>query len=323
MQSNSSLTSPRSTAPHRRWPVIGRLLTPIRGPILRIVPLLLLGVVGSTAAAAAPLPLTLTALHFQYGLDFPDLGSFPNGFDHLNWSADKAGATRFTIKYTAKSQNFTLTLPLGGSPQWAEMPRATEGGASLGVFRISYRVEGYKNNILVSRSNAAECGEILPNGGFSPANPGANWEQTSTNRAGRGSFLKASYARLGGVDSTRDTISTLSDYDVPNLGATTTQFRQLEFSGKVRCDTTDATNAVYDSLVCIITDAHTGVQLNTSRVLCSNLTAGDWFEFGENLPYDKFAGKTLRLTFVATTDSSLPTTFFIKEVTLNHSISYK
>lgn len=128
--------------------------------------------------------------------------------------------------------------------------------------------------------------------------------------------------QLGGVNSAWDSLATTTiNLPVP---PSATIFPQLQLSLKVRADTSDSPVAEYDSLACFITDASTGTLLHITPVLCSNQTAGlPWVETGENLPYDQYKGRKLRLTFFAQNDISLPTIFYIKDISLSLTAMFK
>ena len=322
MSYDSTPTSPRSTVPHRRWPVIGRLLSALPGPFRHITPLLLLAAVGSTGAVAVSPPISLSVTHLEYGDPGQAFANFTHGFDYLSWSGPTVSSLTVSRKILGTGTTTPPLITFASSPptSWATDP--------LPSGKIAYYAAIGRVGRTEYRSNTVWCGELLANGGFNPAFPDLYWTQASTVPFNRGSFIKRNFngtyfGQLGGVDSSSDSLSTITAVLVP-VPELPTVSRTLGFNVKVRCDTTDYIGAVYDSLVCVVTNASTGAQLYTTGVLCSNMTGGvPWVEVGENLPYDLLSGKNLKLTFVAQNDYSLPTTFYIKDVTLNVSVMFR
>jgi M6 family metalloprotease-like protein len=154
---------------------------------------------------------------------------------------------------------------------------------------------------------------LFTNGDFEDGASG--WTQSSTGgwdliyADGLHSHGGNGYAWLGGFDDQTDIISHELTIPANATAATISAWFNIESS--------DSSVNVYDTLEVTINNATTGAVLQILGTL-SNLTTtgGSWVQSAQ---YDMIAykGQTVRLTFTSSLDSSLPTEFFVDDVTLN------
>jgi hypothetical protein len=152
------------------------------------------------------------------------------------------------------------------------------------------------------------CGETLVNGGFESGRP--PWVETSTNgyelvdptRPHTGSYS----AYLNGYNSGTDTI-----YQTVTIPANATS---ASLSYWYYITTQEACCTAYDYLYAQVLNSSGGV-LTTLQTLSNNSTKNTWVKSTFNLL--AYKGQTVRIYFKGTNDVSLPTSFFIDDVSLN------
>lgn len=155
-----------------------------------------------------------------------------------------------------------------------------------------------------SRVLAAGCTEVLTNGGLESA---SGW----TLQTSRGYDLISPYlahdgsraAYLGGADRATDRLST-------TLAVPANDSTILRFWWQMRTDDTRTGN---DGLSVLITDA-AGAPLRTLFTITDANSVGKWQQAGMDL--SAFAGQTVQLHFLAQTDATLVTDFFVDDVSV-------
>ena len=340
MHNDSAPTIPRSIVQPRCWSLVGQRLSPLRALLLPIASLLFLMAVGSPAAAQPVSPVELTAIHRENGLDYYFLTfgkTYPDGFDLLSWKSPPAYS--FTIYRQPYLGNYEAVVTITGNPNGSasytyalpSQPRTSSNGfigqrGNYTTYWIAAALTAPYNGLSNINSNKVWCGELLANGNFrNPVSSGVFWNQGSSVPFPPGSFIKGAgdgsfFGQLGGVESSSSCLYTTTLRAVPIVeNANPPRYAvTLQLLVKVRCDTTDIPEGVYDYLYCLICDADTGAALHYTPVMSSNLTAGgNWVEFTENLPYEQYVGKKLQLYFIAQNDYALTTTFYFKDLSLH------
>ncbi|MGH3712474.1 MAG: S8 family serine peptidase, partial [Micromonosporaceae bacterium] len=146
---------------------------------------------------------------------------------------------------------------------------------------------------------------VIVNGGFESGT--APWVQSSsggyqlitTTRPHSGSYS----AWLGGYNSATESI---------------TQAVTVPANGTLRywwyMTTSESGSTVWDTMRVRVYDANTGALLATPRTWSNASGAGLWRE--DTLSLASYAGRSVRIQFAAQTDYSLPTSFFVDDVSL-------
>lgn len=152
------------------------------------------------------------------------------------------------------------------------------------------------------------CGETLTNGGFETVH--APWVETSTNGYelvdGTRPHSGTKSAYLGGYNNGTDTI--YQQVTIPSTATSAT----LTYWWNMSTQETGATK--YDYLYARVLDAN-GNTLTTLQTMSNTDTQNTWKQSTFNLL--AYKGQTVRVYFKATTDTSLPTNFFVDDVSLN------
>lgn len=152
------------------------------------------------------------------------------------------------------------------------------------------------------------CGETMVNGGFESGT--SPWVQTSTNgyqlidttRPHSGLYS----AWLGGYNSGTDTI--YQTVTIPSDATSATLSYWWYMTTQEACCT------AYDYMYAQVLNSSGGL-LGTLQTLSNNSTKNTWTQPSFNLL--AYKGQTVRIYFKVTTDVSLPTSFFIDDVSLN------
>lgn len=153
---------------------------------------------------------------------------------------------------------------------------------------------------------------VLSNPGFESG--AAGWSQSSTSTAAviytdaRAAHAGSGYAWLGGYASGTDTIT--QDAAI-SAGASQAQLRFW-----YRIDTAEGGSTPFDILTVSLEDPATGTRLATLATYSNaDDTQGEYVRAG---PFDlgAFKGRTVRLRFSATNDSSAVTSFYLDDVSL-------
>ncbi len=156
--------------------------------------------------------------------------------------------------------------------------------------------------------------QVLQNPGFES---GATiWTQTSTNGysvitndPSYASHAGSYYAWLGGYDSGTDTIK--QTVTIPAGSQTALlQFWYWIDSAEV------SISSAYDTMTVALYNATSGARLTTLKVY-SNLDASAGWVQSPQYDLSTYAGQSVSLRFVATTDGSNPTSFLVDDVTLS------
>lgn len=154
----------------------------------------------------------------------------------------------------------------------------------------------------------SSCAQSLTNGGFESGS--APWVQTSsggynlidTTRPRTGSYS----AYLGGYNSGTDTIYQQVTIPATATSATLTYWWNMS--------TQESGTTKYDYLYARVLDAN-GNTLTTLQTMSNADTQNTWKQSSFSLL--AYKGQTVRIYFKGTTDSSLPTNFFVDDVSLN------
>jgi hypothetical protein len=153
--------------------------------------------------------------------------------------------------------------------------------------------------------------EALLNGGFESGR-GVGWTESSSGNfeivTSTGSSPRSGswWAWLGGDVSLTETLS--QQVTIP-AGAD-----DVRLGFWYRIVTEESTSSEYDSLRVTVVDAATGATLAESRLSNRNATAT--YAQAESLNLTAYRGRSVRVTFTATTDSSLDTSFHLDDVSL-------
>ena len=114
------------------------------------------------------------------------------------------------------------------------------------------------------------------------------------------------YAWLGGYDNAIDTL--YQDITIPAGSGARLQFWYF-------ITTNESTSTAFDSMVVAVANPLTGARLSTLATFSNVNATGGWVQ-SNALDLSAFAGQTVRLMFVAQTDGSLVTNFFLDDISV-------
>src|SRR5438270_5406656 len=224
-------------------------------------------------------------------------------FSPASIAAPGSGSSTMTITVGASTVTGTYTITVTGT-----------GGTTTHNATVSLTV--------TPAGGGGGTTEMVADGGFEQATASGNsapgWSGTTT-AAGHntvilsGSFphARTNYGFLGGGDSETDTLTTSSSTVPANATAASLTF----WVNVVTQETT--TTTAFDTLAVNVISGTTTTKLTLSNLNSgsSNNTNGTYFKPAA-IDLLSFKGSTIQIQFKATTDTSLPTTFRIDDVSL-------
>jgi hypothetical protein len=155
----------------------------------------------------------------------------------------------------------------------------------------------------ITSAQPTNCTNLLSNGGFEGS---GNWSSVTTGSYPMiGNYLAhtgTQSAHLAGVDNATDTLTTALTLPVDKPSVTLRFWWQIQ---------TEEESNEFDGLTVLVADA-TGTVLRSLLTLGSGSAANQWQRSDVDL--SEFAGQSVQIKFVAQTDGSLVTDFFIDDV---------
>jgi hypothetical protein len=198
---------------------------------------------------------------------------------------------------------------------------ATGSGSGIISYTVAANTDGARSGAIlaggqsfaISQSAAASDGtNIVANPGFE-SGP-ASWSQSSTVEAplvygdGVYSHSGVGYGWLGGVMNDIDVLA--QDIAIPASAS------RVSLRFWYRISTSEDSSTPFDTLTVTVNDLASGVRLATLATLSNADASASWTH---TPAYDlaAFRGRTVRVSFTATNDSSNETNFFLDDVSLD------
>lgn len=189
-------------------------------------------------------------------------------------------------------------------------------GACSGMTACQVTMNSTAQNVTATFFNtmAVETSNLLVNPGLE--NGVTGWTENSTggyaiitNDSYFAPHIGGWYAWFGGYDSGIDTL--FQDVIIP----AGTQHATFQFWYQILTDESSADNTAWDTMAVEIYDPDTDSKLTSLTILSNLNSSSGWVQ---TAPYDlsAYRGQAIRLKFTAVTDGSLPTNFFIDDVSV-------